>query len=460
MIKIKFFGGAGGVTGSKTLLTVGDEKYLIDYGLYQGSAERRENNWLPFKEASALNAVFLTHAHIDHSGLLPRLFRDGFRGKVYCSRVTEKLCRILLEDSAKIQEEDSKFANKKQYSRHKPALPLYSVEEAQGILKNFEVIELGENLKISENLEVKYTWAGHILGACSLTFTAKSESDGSKKIFFSGDVGHKRNILLKEPDPIEKTDYVVLESTYGSKLHPRLPAKDILELYLNTILKRDGVAIIPSFSVGRTQDVLYLVKSLIEEKKIPEVPVFLDSPLSRKANEIFNECYSPKFIKEEVHQNGSIYPRTFRAIDTVIESKNLNKQNGPFILISASGMMDGGRVVHHVKTRITDPRNGIILVGYQPEGTKGRILLSGEKILRLHKQNFEVKASVFQINSLSAHGDYLDFLDWIKKSEISPELVILNHGEPTGSQHMKVMIETALGLKTTVADAGEEFTLT
>ncbi len=458
-MKITFLGGAGGVTGSKTLLEIEKEKYLVDYGLYQGSSERRERNWEQYHLASKISAVFLTHAHIDHSGLLPRLWKDGFRGKVYSTKETFKLCQILLSDSARIHEEDAKYANKKKYSRHKPALPLYTQEEVDQILKLFKVVEFEEEVKISDNISACFFWGGHIIGASFIRFKYKSLNDEVKTIVFSGDVGHKRNILLNPPSNLCKTDFLVLESTYGGKLHARIPAKEVLGMYLNTILKRSGVAVIPSFSVGRTQDVLYLVKQLMDENEIPQVPVILDSPLSKKANKIFNGCFKKGCVKDAVLENQDIYPSSLIEIDTAEESKRITSSKGPMIVISASGMIDGGRVVHHVKKRVVDPNSGIILVGFQPKGTKGRILLDGEKMLRLHKEELPVNASIFYVNSLSAHGDYLDLIEWIKESEIDPNLVILNHGEETGAEHFKTLIESQLEFKTTIAGYGESFEL-
>jgi metallo-beta-lactamase family protein len=456
-MKIKFLGGVEGVTGSKTLIEVGKESYLVDYGLYQGSSKTRSKNWDLYTNASSLTAVFLTHAHIDHSGLLPRLWKDGFRGTVYCTPETHKLCQILLADSAKIQDEDAKYANRKQYSRHKPALPLYSKEDVEGILTCFKSVDYNKVVTVSKHVEITFFWAGHIMGSSMVQVKLTNDKNVSRIVTFSGDVGHKRNILLKPPVPLPPTDVLVLESTYGKRLHSRIPAKELLGMYLKTILDRSGVAVIPSFSVGRTQDILYLIKELMDENKIKRVPVILDSPLSTKANDIFDGCFTSTCIKDEILQENSIYPETFREVESIDESIEVNQHKGPMIIVSASGMIDGGRVVHHVKNRIEDSRNGVILVGFQPEGTKGRLLIEGVKMLRLHKQELDVKASVFYVNALSAHGDYLDIIEWLKESEVKPALTILNHGETDSAEHMKLMMESQLDWLVTVAKQDEVF---
>lgn len=458
-MKLKFLGGVEGVTGSKTLLTVGMKEYLIDYGLFQGGSKIREGNWTGY-DWKELSAVFLTHAHIDHSGLIPRLLRYKFRGKIYCTKETFKLCEILLADSAKIHVEDAEYANRKQYSRHKPALPLYTPEDVEEVLKQFQTVDFGEEILVSENVSIKFHWAGHILGASFIEIKAK-EGEVDKTIVFSGDLGHKRAVLLKGPEKLVPCDLLVLESTYGNKLHARMPAEEILSMYLNVILKREGVAIIPSFSVGRTQDILHLINILMRSKKIPDVPVILDSPLSRKANKIFLENMKSEFIKKEVIDccEEEVFPKNLFEVETIEESTQAQQRGGPVIIVSASGMMDGGRVVHHVKKRVSDRKNGIILVGFQPEGTKGRLLIDGIKTLRLHKQEFPVKASIFYINSLSAHGDYLDLIEWLKESQVKPELTILNHGEVKGAENFKALLETTLEFKTTIAEYCEEFVL-
>ena len=458
-MKLTFLGAAGGVTGSKTLLEMGHKKYLIDYGLFQGGSEVRQWNWKEFGMAGQVDALILTHAHIDHSGLIPKLWKDGFRGKIFCTEDTYKLCSILLMDSAKIQREDAEFTNRKGHSSHKPALPLYTEEDAEEVLRLFNPVKFNEEIEVAENLSVTFHWAGHILGAAFAELTLNKGENNKKTIVFSGDLGHERNTLLKPPVPLCKADLLVLESTYGNRLHARIDSLDIMEVFLSSIIKRGGVAVIPSFSVGRTQDILYIIKCLMDQKRIKKVPVFLDSPLSKKANEIFNQTFKTDFIKDEVQEAGTIYPETLKVSESVTDSKTINFKTGPMIIVSSSGMIEGGRVVHHIKRRIEDNKNGIILVGYQPEGTKGRLLMDGVKMLRLHKEELDVAASIFYVNSLSAHADYLDTVQWLKKAGSKPGFIILNHGEKLATANLKTILETQLEIKTTIAELNESYHL-
>lgn len=421
-MKLIFKGAIEAVTGSRTLLKYDRSTFLVDAGLYQGEKQKRELNWNPNINSQELDFIILTHAHIDHSGLLPKLVRDGFNKPIYCSHGTKDLAEILLLDAASLQEEDARFANESGYSHHKPALPLYTQEDAKNALKLFHAINQNEWYSPCENLSFRFTRSGHIIGS-SFVEILYQKNKGPAKITFSGDVGNGRSQILRPPSYILETDTLVLESTYGDRLQSRVDPKDEFEKIIHKITQRNGVVLIPSFAVGRAQEVLQLLSALKLEKRIDEnLPIYLDSPMSTKATDIFLK-------HAEEHLGTPLFVNKFISTSAPSDSQVLQQKSGPCIIISASGMLTGGRIMHHLKARLPDEKNGIIFVGYQAETTKGRLLQSGIKDLRIHHESIPVNAEIFTIECLSAHGDYLDLINWLTKFESGPKKIFLNHGE-------------------------------
>lgn len=432
-MKITFKGAINTVTGSRTLVEYDRSQFLVDAGLYQGEKSKRLLNWDPQINVNTLDFIILTHAHIDHSGLLPKLVKDGFSGPIYCSFGTNDLAEVLLLDAAHIQEEDATYANESGYSNHKPALPLYNQEDAKAAIKLLQPIEQNEWFSPRTNLSFRFTRSGHIIGSSFVEIMYK-KSEGFSKVTFSGDIGNGRSNILKPPLTILESDFLVLESTYGDRLQSRLNSADELAPIINKITDRGGVALIPAFAVGRAQEVLQTLAVLRLEKKInSKIPIYLDSPMATKATEIF--------LKHQQEHLGKIqFMGIFNATSSAIESQAIQESNQPMIIISASGMLSGGRIMHHLKTRLPDPKNGLIFVGYQAETTKGRLLQNGIKELRIHHQKIPVNAEVFTVESLSAHADYLDIFDWLKHFQKYPQKIFLNHGETISRQSLAVKL--------------------
>jgi len=456
-MKLKFFGAAGTVTGSKTILEIDGKKWLIDAGLFQGPKDQRILNWEVSSELTNVDGIFLTHAHIDHSGILPKLYREGYRGPIYCTQGTLDLCQVMLRDSAHLQEEDAEFANLSKHSHHKPALPLYTTEDAINVLQQFEVVSRDEWFPIDELISVRFLRSGHIVGSSFVQFQCSTQA-GPQTITFSGDLGNGRSHILRPPVTVNETDFLVLESTYGDRLQPRVPVELEMELYLKRILNRKGVAVIPAFTVGRTQELLFLINKLMDQNKIPKVSVYVDSPMASSANEIFLKNVEDHILMVE---NGKIVtpicPQDYHETKSVQDSRDLVEKKGPFIVISASGMVTGGRILHHLKARLPHPENGILFVGYQAHETKGRLLLDGIKSLRIHHEEIPVNAEIFNIEGLSAHADYLDTLEWLSHLKRAPKLIILNHGEHAALRNLKALIESQFNYKVTIAQYLESF---
>ena len=445
MINITFLGATRTVTGSKYLITAGKTKMLIDCGLFQGPKELRERNWekLPIA-ASEIDAVVLTHAHLDHSGYIPALTKQGFSGKILSSSGTRDLCSILLPDSGKIQEEDAEHANRKGFSRHKPALPLYTEEEARDALTLFHPEEFAKTIQVTKDVAVEFTQNGHILGSSFVTVMHKNTS-----IVFSGDVGRNNDPLMFAPRWIRRADYVVLESTYGNRTHPRSDLLDDLEAIINKTLKRGGIVLIPSFAVGRAQHLLYAIYLLKKAKRISEVPVFLNSPMAISATELLLKHQGEHKLNPTVSAEVA---DTATYVQTVEDSIELDHRTDPMIIISASGMATGGRVLHHLKTLAPDAKNTILFVGYQAEGTRGREIVEGAKSVKIYGQEVPINAEVASIENLSAHADRDELLYWLSHFSEAPKKVFIVHGEENSARAMKQAIIDRFGWQVEVPD--------
>lgn len=437
---IQFIGATGTVTGSKYLITSGSQRVLVDCGLFQGLKQLRLRNWahLPFK-ASEIKSVFLTHAHIDHTGYIPLLVKQGFRGKIYCSHGTAELCKLLLTDSGYLQEEDARFANKHGFSKHTPALPLYTRKDAEESLKYFHPLDFNHEVDIGNGLKFTLFPAGHILGASLIKI-----NDGKTTLLFTGDLGRPHDIMMKPPNSIEETDYLVIESTYGNRLHNTLDPKKELAEVISRTSHRGGVTIIPAFAVGRAQAILWLIYLLKKEGKIPNLPIYLDSPMATDATELYCRFSSEHRLS---HEDCGFMCRAATFVTTPDESKALDHDHTPKVIISASGMATGGRVLHHLKAFISDPRNTVLFTGFQAAGTRGQALVQGVEKIKIHGEYYPVRAEIVNQDSLSAHADYQEILKWLKNFKHPPKEVFLTHGEPIAADALRHKIEEKLKWK-------------
>lgn len=444
-MKLTFLGATGTVTGSKYLLEVGRLRVLVDCGLFQGLKQLRLKNWskLPIDPAS-VDAVILTHAHIDHSGYLPLFVRNGFAGKVYCTYGTRDLCEILLPDSAHLQEEEARFANKYGFSKHHPALPLYTRDDALKALSLLSPVDFEQEVHLGDGVTFTMTPNGHILGSAFVRI-----SDGKKSIVLSGDIGRPQHLLMNAPAVIKQADYLVLESTYGDRTHDKTDPKIKLADTINRTIKRGGKVIVPVFAVGRAQEILYAIHLLKAEGKIADVPVYLNSPMAIDATQIFVRHSGEHRLS---HVECEAMCKTARMVNTVEQSKALNENPHPMIILAASGMASGGRVVHHIEAFAPNPHNTILFVGFQAAGTRGSAMVGGVSSVKIHGEYVPINAEVAFISNMSAHGDYLEILDWLRGFESAPKRTFITHGEPVAADAMRHHIEEKLHWQTCVPD--------
>jgi metallo-beta-lactamase family protein len=446
---IQFLGATETVTGSRHLLQVDGYQVLVDCGLFQGLKELRQRNWdqFPINPAS-INAVILTHAHIDHTGYLPRLVRDGFRGRVYATPASVGLSRILLPDSARLQEEDAAYANRRGYSKHSPALPLYTEQNANAALRLFEPVNYNTRVALTKRLSFRFIDAGHIIGSGFVAFEVEDANGKPIRLLMTGDIGRYDEPILNDPQRVEEADYIVLESTYGNRAHADVDVKTRLAQIINETVAIGGHVLVPAFAVGRTQQLIYLLRELEDEQRIPSLPVYVDSPMAVLATKLYlrhTEDHDPDMralLKE--HRN-PLATHQFAFASSRDESKAVSAREGSTIVISASGMATGGRILHHLRRRLPDVRNTVLFVGFQAAGTRGRRLVDGEKGVKMFGEMVPVRARIEMLDNLSAHGDWREILRWLEGFKRAPKRVFLVHGERDAAVALKERIEERYG---------------
>jgi len=436
MASIRFLGAAGTVTGSRFLVEAGGRKVLVDAGLFQGQKEYRLRNWAPFPvEPASLDAVVLTHAHIDHSGALPLLFRAGFRGEAWCTPATADLARVMLPDSAKLQEEEARYANEKGYSKHAPrALPLYGLEDAAGAIERLRTLRYGKPREIVPGFTLAYSRAGHILGSASALLTVPGGDGSPLRLLFSGDLGRYAAPILPDPEIPPEADFLIVESTYGDRDHPPVSAAAELEREVLAAVARGGAMVVPSFAIGRTQEVLFLLRELEQAGRIPELPVFVDSPMATAATPIYRAHREDHDAEMDALLARGVDPFSTKHLTftrSTEQSKAINKVHGTCIIVSASGMATGGRVLHHLERRLPEPGTTVLLVGYQAAGTRGWSLQNGAATVRMHGKDIPVRARVVALPGFSAHGDRAEVGRWMDGEVRPPRRTFCVHGEPS-----------------------------
>lgn len=461
-VRLKVLGGGQSVTGSKYLLEIDDFKLLLDCGLFQGVSDIRRRNWneLPV-DPTTIDAVILTHAHLDHSGYLPRLFKQGYNGPVYCTTATTELLALLLYDSAKLQEEEAAWAKKKGYSRHENPEPLYKSEDVDNVMPRVQGYEFREEIAITDKIAIKFYYAGHILGAACVQVILKGDKQ-SKKIVFSGDLGRESDPILYAPEIVPEADIVFVESTYGSRELKRIsPTEEIAEI-INETFARKGCVLIPAFAIGRTQNLLLMFKQLFERKLIPETPIYMDSPMAIRATALYRKYHKYHKLDDYEMDNDEHFlnlQRNLNIVQTHDGSMGLNSIPSNAIFISSSGMMTGGRIMHHLYHRLPNKNDTLMVVGFQARATRGRLILDGEPFIRLFGHLVPVRCKVRQIDRLTAHADQAGLMKWIRGIETKPKRVFVVHGEVESSNVLADLIRKEKGWNVTVPDYLDSYEL-
>ncbi len=458
-MKLKFLGAARTVTGSQTLVSHNGHSFLVDCGIFQGPKAIRELNWQVPEHLNMVEAIVLTHAHLDHSGLLPRWVKLGWEGKVYCTPATFDLLQILLIDAAKLQEEDARFANKTKYSNHKPALPLYEEKDALRALSCLETIEYDEWAEIQPGVSIQFLRAGHILGSAILQ-VAYTQEEESRIVTFSGDLGGGHSEIIKQPSSSLESTHLVVESTYGDRIVDTSHRDLDLASAVNKVCRRGGTLVVPAFALGRTQDLLVSLYQLKASKLIDDFPIYLDSPMANSVTKVYLSNQSELLLEhQDLDFLKALSPPFFTPVVSTDDSMILCMSREPKVVISASGMLQGGRVLRHLVHKLRDENNGVLFVGFQGEGTKGRVLLEGAKTMRIYHEEIDVEAEIFNIAGYSAHGDQSDILGWVGSFRSELKSIFINHGEVEAGQ---VLAEKLRGLSSAsifTPVMGEEFKL-
>jgi metallo-beta-lactamase family protein len=443
---LRFLGATETVTGSRFLVDTPHARVLVDCGLFQGLKELRLRNWAPFPvDPASLDAIVLTHAHLDHTGYVPALARNGFKGLIFCTENTHKLCRIVLPDSGHLQEEEALYANRRGFSKHVPALPLYTEEDARRVVERFTSVAFDTPIAVAPGVRAIFRQAGHILGSSSIRL--ELEGKHPRTLTFSGDLGRPQHPLLCAPAPLSDTNMLVIESTYGDRRHEDVHSLERFEKAIVRTAGRGGMVIIPSFAVDRTEVILFHLKQLIQAQRVPKLPIYVDSPMALSSLEIYRRAIAEKNAEIRPELCGDSDPfnpgRLFEA-RTVEQSMAINEQRVPSIIISAAGMATGGRVLHHLARRLPDPRNTVILVGFQTTGTRGRSLLDGARSVKMLGRYVPVRAEIIDVPAFSVHADKVELLAWLKTAPTPPEIVYVVHGEKTAADALHRAIEQEL----------------